>query len=283
MPGQTAVKRALLAFTPVLAIVVGWRAAVHAGISSAAFLPNLIGLVVGCCFIFRAGVVLKLLNTYPIRSMSLVVGGVSLTLLGPGIEGVQRWLPLGPLHFHPGYILTPFAVFLLFSVKKDSRRLVKCLGLILTFVFYWQPDAALATSWNLIFIGALLKDLRNGYVAIFLIIALIIVTAKTWTQHDPLIPVPEVESIFSLIKAAGSVDTTMAIVAGLLLASPLLSSTLLKDENKRPFHVAMMVYSVLLFVTPLLGNFPVPVFGAGISPVIGWYAALALSARQKEF
>ena len=253
----------------------------HAGIGSTAFAANLVGIVVGCGFIFGAGAIFKLLNTHPIWSMSLVVAGVSSTLLCPGVEGVQRWLSLGSIHFQPGYILNPFAIFLLFSAKINKRRVIQFLGLILTFVFYLQPDAALATSWNLVFIGALLKDFRNGYTPVFLILTLMILTTKTWTQHDPLIAVPHVEAIFGLIAVAGPFEIMLAIIAGLLLAGPLVASSVFKADDIRPFHVAILIYSVLLFIAPLVGNYPVPVFGAAISPVIGWYAALAASCSRR--
>jgi hypothetical protein len=266
----------LLALSPILAIVTGWMAAFQADVGTVAFVGNLVGIGVGCCFIFCAVFLSKLLKSYPVQFMSFVVAGISSTLLGPGLEGIHRWQAFGPMQLHLGYILTPLAVSLLFGVREDKRLAIRVLGFILTLVFCWQPDSALATSWNLVFIGALLKDLRKGCIPIFLISTLVIMTAITWIQHDPLVAVPQVESIFRLIAAAGSLEIKLAFIAGLLLASPFVSFSLFKDDDNRPFRVAILIYSVLLFASSLLGNFPVPIFGAGISPVIGWYVALAL-------
>jgi hypothetical protein len=41
------------------------------------------------------------------------------------------------------------------------------------------------------------------------------------------------------------------------------------------------LYYILIIVSTLFGNFPVPLMGYGISPIIGYYAAMTWYAKVK--
>ncbi|MFP2961914.1 hypothetical protein ACLEPN_30035, partial [Myxococcus sp. 1LA] len=48
------------------------------------------------------------------------------------------------------------------------------------------------------------------------------------------------------------------------------------------FAIGLAVYLAAVLCVPALGNFPVPVMGAGTGPVLGWYltTGMRMAARQ---
>jgi hypothetical protein len=74
-----------------------------------------------------------------------------------------------------------------------------------------------------------------------------------------------------------SVLLVVAVVltgGGLLLPFVVPTETLLRGAVDQ----ALACYFLASFVVPFVGNFPVPVFGAGAGPVLGWYALLSVRA-----
>jgi hypothetical protein len=119
-----------------------------------------------------------------------------------------------------------------------------------------QPDAVQATGLALGIMPLLGRRL-------LLRAALLGLAAVAWLRSEPLAPVAHVEEIFTLIGALGPLWVAMAVVSGALLLAPCVL-----DGERR----ALGLY---LGVVTLAGCFvphPVPVFGAGAGPVIGWYA-----------
>lgn len=99
-------------------------------------------------------------------------------------------------------------------------------------------------------------------------------------QPDPLAPVDATERILRLVASNGPVWLGGAALAGIALFAPFAQS--LGDRRTASLGLAAALYLATSFAVTFVGNFPVPIFGAGAGPVLGWYAWLALALDQSR-
>ncbi|NJD19768.1 MAG: hypothetical protein FIA95_10875, partial [Gemmatimonadetes bacterium] len=80
------------------------------------------------------------------RRWALPLGMVILgaTLLAPGVDGVHRWLPLGPVQIHAGAVLLPAILVALADMSSATSLAVASITLVFLLL---QPDAAQSTSF----------------------------------------------------------------------------------------------------------------------------------------
>ncbi len=254
---------------PLPAILVGgWIAEAH-GVSKSAYLPNLLALVLGVVFFVllrRAS-----LETSAARLPTIAAILVLATLFAPGLEGVHRWLPLGPLRLHASSAFVPWAfVGLLSSSSKTLRRTWVLLATIQA-IHVLQPDAGQASALAAGAAPLLLSSRRKNPGAVLVALVLVSLAAVTWLRRDPLPPVDHVERILFLAFAKGPSGVAMVVFGASVLLVPFVLRT-----SSRDVGAALVLYLAAAFVVTFFGNFPVPVFGAGAGPVLGWYALLSV-------
>jgi hypothetical protein len=140
-----------------------------------------------------------------------------------------------------------------------------------------QPDAAQASSFaagcSVIFVC----DLRFGrHEKIGGLGALIACAIVSLVREDPLKPVRHVEGIVEVVTARGPAWATLATITLLLLPIPYLLSW---TRHRQNLALALGAYVAMVTIAPTWGTFPVPIMGYGVSPILGYCIALALSAR----
>lgn len=280
----------LLALAPVPAVVVGALVASRAGVPLSAFAPNggaivlgaaTIGLAVRCPSRFRdrASVVLAVLAT------ALIVR----TLVQPGLEGVHRWLPLGPLRLHASMALAPWiAVALARASHRGNVLLLRlCLSLALTAqaAHMAQPDAQMAFTLALGLAPLLLADRTSPRLSWLVCASLLVLAVLTLWQPDPLAPVAHVEGIFALALAQGVGSLALAVGSLGVLVVPL-GIVAWGREAGRATAIAAACWMGTQVAMTGVGAFPVPVLGAGAAGVLGvavWLGALgALGAETRS-
>ncbi len=201
------------------------------------------------------------------------------TFADAGSEGVYRWLRLGPFRFHAAAICLPVLIVALGDDRssadsKSAGWLSPLLGVGAMALLALQPDAAQATA----FAGALLILLfsrRRPPGAVWSGALLTVVCVIwAWKGPDPLLPVRYVEGIVGLAAQSGALWLVASLASLALLPLPFLSAR--RTDGSWSFTaVALAVYFCLEVVMPWLGCFPVPLLGFGLSPIIGYFAALA--------
>jgi hypothetical protein len=196
--------------------------------------------------------------------------GLIAALLSAGQQGVHRWVGLGPLHMNVAEVLLPAAVvaFGAFAAAPGPwLAAALTLGLLVA-----QPDASQATA-----LGGAGGLWRLAAIAL---VAAAVVAA--WGRADPLAPVPDVEGIMGL---AWTLSPLVACVAWAFLAGAALAPMLLSREAAKPVRTAALalgVYAIAAAASPLLGAFPVPLVGMGMSPILGlWLGAGLLAALAR--
>jgi cell division protein FtsW (lipid II flippase) len=195
---------------------------------------------------------------------------MSFTLLDPGIDGVHRWLILGPLRVHPSAVLTPLIVLGMARAVARGRTAL-ALGLLASVqgVHIVQPDAAQASSVALAALIVAVASPRAGLALRFGLGLLAVVScAIAWQRPDPLPPAPFVENSLSLAWALG-----WPMGAGAVLSLSLPSLVPWGQAwRRRADAVSAVALGASIAVSSLgvaLGNFPVPFLGYGGSPVLG--------------
>lgn len=199
---------------------------------------------------------------------------IALSFVGAGQEGVHRWLDLGPVQLNAAALVLP-ATIAAFS-RTPALIALACFAMV-TALLAWQPDISQLAGFA--FAGVILASNRFGWrgaasAAVLAAAGL----ALCLLRPDPLLPVSHVEGIFLL---AWNQQPALAIAMGIALAATCLSPLLLPatPELRGP-SMALAGYFALTGAAFLLGAYPVPLAGYGLSFVVGWWMGFAcLSVR----
>jgi cell division protein FtsW (lipid II flippase) len=206
------------------------------------------------------------------------------TLLDPGIEGVHRWVMLGPLRVHPSAVLTPLIVLGIARAVTQGRTAL-ALGLVASAqgLHIVQPDAAQASSVALAALIVAVASPGAGRALRFGLGLLAVVScAIVWQRPDPLPPAPFVENILSLAWALGWPMGAGAVVSLSLPSLVPLRQAWRGSVDAVP-AVALGASIAVSSFGLAIGNFPVPLLGYGGSPVLGLTAGLvALGWKASE-
>jgi len=196
------------------------------------------------------------------------------TLLFDGPSGVQRWIVLGPLSMNVAAIVLPAMVVALASGVSlwAWACALACLAILIA-----QPDASQATSFAAACTFVLARAPTSTVLRWTGIAVAIAGAAAAWLIADPLEPVRDVEGIVQLAYATTPL-LAMAMVACLActLLSPVLIALNGRDTNLQTLSFALMIYLLATAITPLAGQFPIPIAGMSLSPILGFWLGVGL-------
>ena len=200
---------------------------------------------------------------------------IALSLIGPDQQGVHRWLDLGAVHLNAAALVLPAAMAAF--VRTPAVVAIPSFAII-GGLLAWQPDISQLAAFALA--TTLLCAARFGWKSAALALLLSAAAiALCLSRPDPLAPVPHVEGIFIL---AWSQSPVLAISMAVSLALAALSPLLLRKSA--PAALALTAYFAATSLAFLLGAYPVPLAGYGLSFVIGWWLGFAAaSGRQARF
>jgi hypothetical protein len=263
--------------TPFPALIVGALVMRQHGVPASLWGLNLIGglLSAAVCAIFLARSRTAMSKTTANISAGLAAGALAATFAASASMGVHRWIPLGPLTVHAGAVCLPVLIVALAVLDAFGGKL-RWAPLLLVIsaatLLLLQPDAAQATAFaGGVFILLIANDQRSRAAwATALVIA--VLAAWTWTRPDPLPPVPYVEGIIGLARQSGPAWLVASIAALAVLPLPFFISRM---RCHSAITRALGVYLCICILAPLVGHFPVPLVGFGLSPIVGYFVALA--------
>lgn len=257
-----------------LAVAAGCVAMAQSDVGSSSWLRNVVAWFVGAALA-------ALLARYG-RPRSASTGAVVLataaliaTLFARPVDGVHRWLDVGPLHINAAALVLP-ALIVALAAMRITRPIALVLACIAATVLLVQPDASQLTSFVIAASILLVRsDVATRWKALALVVAVVFAIAG-WTRPDPLQPVAEVEQIFTLCLA---VSPLLALFAGLALAAtaaaPLTLSSSANDRA-RDGAMALSAYFFAVSIAPFIGWFPVPLVGLGMSFPVGFWLGMGL-------
>ena len=264
------------------AVLAGIWAALHAGVPASIALRNLAAWAVG------AGAAMALCRWAGRGSFLvlpfLAVLLVAVSLSGPGLSNVHRWVALGPLSLNAAMLALPAALAATAALSASASRPVWIwlAPILILAILVTQPDASQASAFGAGLILLALGRRQSGLIGKCVAMGSALLIAAAWYRPDPLAPIAEVEAIHTL---AASVSPLLA--AGLLGAvflfclTPLLAAL----RGRRPLFLmgaALSLYFLVQAVMPFVGAYPVPLAGMGVSSILGAWLGLGVFAAARR-
>ena len=265
-------KLLFLLLTPVPAIVLGAFVMHFHGVPITIWIQNIVYLLTG--WLVCLGLLVKKGVRDHFVRIWLYLAFIILLIpfANSGIDGVHRWINIGPVKLHISSILLPFLLISLWKLARNNYwwlASITAVGISITLSL--QPDAAQTTAFTLailVVLGSMAKEhfLRWSFLMLMLPIMII-----PWIFLDSLAPVPHVEDILTLANNLGSSWFISGFISLAILPSPFL---FFSPQKYRSLSIGLAVYFIATLLTPLFGHFPVPLMGYGISPILGYFIAL---------
>lgn len=257
-----------------LAVVAGCAAMAQSGVAPASWARSIVAWVVGAGLASLLGRYGKLRSATG-GAVVLATAALIATLFGPGVEGVRRWLDVGPLHINVAALVLP-ALIVALAAMRIARPVALLPACIAATVLLVQPDASQLTAFAIaVSILLVRSDLAPRWKACA-VGAAAVFTIAGWMRPDNVQPVAEVEQIFTLCLA---VSPLLALLAGLALAAagaaPLAFASS-ADHRIRTGAVALSAYFLSVSIAPFIGWFPVPLVGLGMSFPVGFWLGMGL-------
>ena len=257
-----------------VAIAAGCVAMAESGVAASSWLRTVVAWIVGAALAW-------LLARYgqsrsaPVRTVVIATAALIATLFVPPVDGVRRWLDIGPLHINAAALLLPALIVALATVRV-TRPVAIVIALVTAGILLAQPDASQLTSFA-IAVSVLFARATGAprWKALAFVIAAVFVIYG-WRRPDALQPVPEVEQIFAMCAA---VSPLLAFIAGLALAAAALAPLARSSPTGHPARdaaVALSAYFLAVSIVPFFGWFPVPLVGLGMSFPAGWWLGMGL-------
>ncbi|RKH07883.1 hypothetical protein [Corallococcus carmarthensis] len=270
---------------PLPAILLGAFVAWRSGVPVTAFAVNAVTAALGAGVAARVGRLpgrTLLRASVPLAFIAVLL--TASTLLFPGLDGVHRWMVLGPIRLHASTIAVPWVLLGMSVALRQRFAVAAVLALGLSAVHAVQPDAGQGTAFAL----AASTLLARGHSAhwlqrAFSCAGVLVIGLASWLQPDPLAAVPHVERIVHLATSLSPALGVAGVVALALLLVPAALGTArgrAREGHGGALSASLVVYIAATLGVTALGNFPVPVMGAGAGPILGWYMATGILAAS---
>lgn len=160
---------------------------------------------------------------------------------------------------------------------KNSVFYIFGLTLITLVILLLHPDAGQLTSFACASLIILWEKISNWFIKLLFITVTVVLVAVSWVFLDDLEPVPYVEDIIFLVADLGTVWFILGILSLIVLLMPFFLY-----GKKNIVSLSLGVYFLTTMIVTLIGNFPMPIMGYGISPIIGYFIAITLHNKIKE-
>ena len=191
--------------------------------------------------------------------------------LHPGLDGVHRWISLGPIQIQPAALALPVIVW--FAAGRADRLIGPAALSAAALICALQPDQqATAAVLTAAIAVLLLHQPTLAWLAAVVVATAALVVAGLADQPAPVAYVEEV------LQRSLAAAWPLGLAAGLALtAVPALVLTA-TSRARGPTAVALAAMWIGVCAASLSQLYPTPVIGFGLSWVIGWGLSLGLSA-----
>jgi hypothetical protein len=185
-------------------------------------------------------------------------------IMGPDLDGIRRWIGLGPVQLHAAMLLLPSLIVL---IPRSDPKMQSLAVLCAAIAIAAQPDRASALALLGGAVGLALIQ-RNRWAGVSVAIALLSV-AVTFMRADPLDPIPFVESV---LPDAWAMHPLIAIILALSLTAAIALPA------RQGSQMWPLVGTIAGFaIASLIGAYPTPLIGYGAAPIIGLALGLAIA------
>lgn len=225
---------------------------------------NAAALVIGLVWI-AAGIALRGMNARRIAAFLCLILLALPLVTGPELDGIARWIPLGPFQLHTGMLAIPLLACLAASDRDYGPPMLLSAGLICLV----QPDAAsgfalMGAATGLYFAW---HEWKPGLVAILLFGVGLIAAMR-----GELAPQPFVERVLVDV-AMVNIPATIALFGALIAGFSLMLGAI-----GQPFAIRCALAGSFagFSLIAVLSNYPSILIGYGASPILGFALALGI-------
>lgn len=276
-------KKYLLYYMPIItmlpAIIIGAIAMHLNSISTSIYIQNILYFIILSFYSYFS--LKNKFNFFERKSITIIIICIItllFTFINLGIEGVHRWIAIGPINLYVSVIVLPIIIINLWSLIKNGNFMIAitsmiCVSIILTL----QPDASIMTAFTITSI-ILLWDKINPLSLTLLIVFLSSLSIFTWVFLDGLAPVEYVEGIFKLVSDMGIIWFILGVISLIIMIIPFLIFP--PKKNKR-LSICFGIYFITILISTVFGNFPIPLMGYGVSPIIGYFISIMWFTKTK--
>lgn len=261
------------------AILIGVVAMYVNNIPTYIYAQNIVCIIfLGLLYFFVQKIKFKIPKSNPLLGIVISVLALILTFINAGVEGVHRWISVGPLQLYVSVIVMPIILINLWNLLQKDKIFFACVSIIsVSILLTLQPDASIMMAFCLSIIVLLWKKV-NRFIYFIMIGFLLGLTAITWIFLDGLEPVLYVEGIFTLIANMGMVSLIFGILSIVLMILPFF---MISTKKNKGLSICFGFYFIAIFASNLFGNFPVPLLGYGISPIVGYFISIVWSTKYR--
>jgi cell division protein FtsW (lipid II flippase) len=279
-------KLRLLNFIPLLmavpSIIIGVIAMYTNKVPIAIFGQNMFYLVMcGTISYFILTRKSKIKNNSSTNTTTIVVAVIllSLTFIGSGIEGVHRWVSVGPIKFYVAVIVLPIIIIELWKLLQIKNWWFSAaITIVISILITLQPDASMLTAFAIPMIMLLWYKSNNNIFRSCIVVLLSALIIISWVFLDGLSPVSYVENIVGLVANMGIIWLSLGIISLAILPLPFI---FFSPPKYKLLSVSLGMYFIIILISTLFGNFPVPLMGYGVSPIIGYFISITWLAKSK--
>lgn len=262
-------------------VLAGTLVMYHQGISATIYLQNLIFLALGSILS-----ILYMPSKYKLKIKGIFTAAVlcALLLCSPflftGIEGVHRWVQIGPVSLNIAYIVLPILLIEINKLAKIGRQKIGyILILAIAAILFLQPDASMISAFSVALLPILYSTYSSKFFRGVVLTTLLCLSMVSWWNVDGLHPVSYVENILVLAKESGWPYLLFSVISLLILICPFVKVDMC--PQRRVISISLGLFFLVLILCTLFGNFPVPLIGYGISPVIGYLVSVTYVEKAR--
>lgn len=185
--------------------------------------------------------------------------------VGPDLDGVRRWLAVGPIRLHIGMLLVPALAVAVTRIDVRRATGALCAAAVIAAL---QPDLAAALA--LLAIALVMALLSGGLLRWIAVLAPAASALWCLSHLDGLAPVRFVENVL-IDMAAQNRPLGIALTTTLAVAtlSPLIGWKH-TDPVSRTAMAAFAASLAAFLLASLIGPYPTPLIGAGAASILGW-------------
>ena len=223
----------------------------------------------------------KVKNNASTNTTTIIVAVILLflTFISLGIEGVHRWISVGPIKFYVAVIVLPIIIIDLWKLLQIRDWWFSAtITIVISILLALQPDASMLAAFAIPMIILLWNKINNNIFRSFIVVLLSALIIISWVFLDGLPPVSYVENIVSLVANMGTIWLTLGVISLVILPLPFI---FFPPKKYKLLSVSIGMYFIIVLISTLFGNFPVPLMGYGASPIIGYFIAITWFAKSK--
>lgn len=259
----------LFGIASLIAVLVGCWTAARVGLQVGLWGRMIVAWAIGLSLAIAIGRASVTKRWQHVAFAGVVMAGLLACFVDTGLQGVHRWVVIGPVRFNVAALTLPMFVVLL---GQHGRAVLAVLPILLLVA---QPDASQASALAAAALCLLsIGDRRRESLAVGGALAALVMAA--WLCPDPLPRLPEVEGIEVLgWQQSPSVAILGVLALGVATLAPLRAGFRSRDRTA----MALAAYFAANAIASAIAAFPVPLIGMSVSPVIDFWLGIGALAR----